>query len=46
MALCRGCEVYLRQMRETVERLGSIPTDSLSAEAEAALLAAFRGFRR
>lgn len=46
LQLCHGCEVYLRQMEETAERLGSIPTESLSREAEASLLAAFRGFRR
>ena len=46
LELCRGCEVYLHQMRETAERLGGIPAESLSPDAEAALLAAFRGFRR
>jgi hypothetical protein len=46
MALCHGCEVYVEQMRETSARLGAIPVDSLSPEAQSALLDAFRGFRR
>ena len=46
LGLCRGCEIYLQQMQETADRLGSIPTESLSPEAEQSLLAAFRGFRR
>ncbi|GAB7004688.1 zf-HC2 domain-containing protein [Nocardioides sp. AN3] len=44
--LCHGCEAYLRQMKETAARLGSIPVDSLSEDAQAVLLEAFRGFRR
>jgi anti-sigma factor RsiW len=43
--LCRGCEVYLRQMEETVARLGSIPVESLSPDAQSTLLEAFRDFR-
>jgi anti-sigma factor RsiW len=46
MGLCPGCEVYLRQMEETAARLGSIPVESLSPDAQSALLDAFRGFRR
>lgn len=45
MGLCHGCEVYLRQMEETAARLGSIPVESLSPDAQATLLDAFRGFR-
>ena len=33
-------------MQETATRLGSIPVDSLSAEAQTTLLGAFRDFRR
>ncbi len=43
---CSGCDRYLHQMEETAARLGSIPVDSLSAEAQATLIAAFRDFRR
>jgi anti-sigma factor RsiW len=44
--LCSGCDLYLHQMQETATRLGSIPVDSLSAEARTTLLGAFRDFRR
>jgi predicted anti-sigma-YlaC factor YlaD len=44
--LCHGCVVYLEQMQETAARLGSVPVESLSPEAQSALLEAFRGFRR
>ncbi len=46
LARCPGCETYLRQMEETVARLGAIPVESLSADAQSTLLNAFRGFRR
>ena len=46
MGLCPGCEVYLRQMEETAARLGTVPVESLSLEAQSALLDAFRDFRR
>ena len=46
MGHCHGCETYLLQMEETAARLGSIPTESLSSDAQSSLLEAFRGFRR
>jgi hypothetical protein len=46
VTLCPGCGVYLRQMEDTAARLGSVPLDSLSEEAQSTLLDAFRGFRR
>jgi hypothetical protein len=46
LGLCHGCVVYLEQMQETASRLGSIPVDSLSPEAQSTLLDAFRDFRR
>lgn len=46
MDLCPGCEAYVDQMRETVARLGHIPVDSLTPEAQATLLDAFRDFKR
>jgi hypothetical protein len=33
-------------MQETVSRLGEIPVESLSEEAQSVLLSAFRGVRR
>jgi len=46
LALCPGCDTYLSQMKETATRLGEIPVESLSAEAQSTLLSAFRDFRR
>ena len=46
LSLCHGCVVYLEQMQETAARLGSIPVESLSPDAQSTLLDAFRGFRR
>jgi hypothetical protein len=46
LSLCHGCVVYLEQMQETATRLGSIPVESLSPDAQTVLLDAFRGFRR
>ena len=42
---CDGCKVYLEQMRVTVSLLGHLPQTGLSPDAEAELLAAFRGWR-
>jgi anti-sigma factor RsiW len=45
IALCEGCTMYLRQMREMLELLGELTTDSISPQAEADLLAAFRDWK-
>jgi anti-sigma factor RsiW len=45
IAVCEGCTMYLRQMREMLEVLGELTTDSLSPQAEADLLAAFRDWK-
>ena len=39
---CPPCQVYLAQMRATISALGSVPVDTLSADAQDTLLAAFR----
>jgi anti-sigma factor RsiW len=46
LAGCEGCETYLDQMRATTAALGRVPADSLSEQAQADLVAAFRGYRR
>ena len=46
LAACEACTAYVEQMRETLELLGTVPVDTLSAEAQATLLDAFRDFRR
>jgi len=45
VAGCDGCEIYVRQMRETIVLVGSLPADALSGEAEDELRAAFRDWR-
>lgn len=40
--ICEPCGIYLEQMRSTIRTLGHVPLDSLSAEAKATLMAAFR----
>jgi anti-sigma factor RsiW len=45
IAGCENCSAYLRQMRETLALLGTLPADALSPEAEAELRAAFRDWR-
>ena len=42
---CDGCTMYLRQMREMLEVVGELATDSISPQAEADLLAAFRDWK-
>jgi anti-sigma factor RsiW len=44
LAVCLGCETYLDQMRVTIERLGEIPVETLSPQAQRTLLDAFRDF--
>jgi anti-sigma factor RsiW len=45
LAPCDGCTNYVEQMRRTVAALGRLPPESISREAEQALLAAFRGWK-
>ena len=44
LALCPGCDTYLDQMKTTIDRLGYVPVETLSDEAQAELVAAFRSF--
>ena len=45
MALCEGCERYLDQFRTTIDRLGTLPEETLSEPARDSLLSAFRHWR-
>lgn len=45
LEVCPHCRAYLEQMRHTIETLGSLDEQSLSAETRAGLLEAFRGWR-
>jgi predicted anti-sigma-YlaC factor YlaD len=42
LVICEGCRVYLAQMETTIRLTGRLRPDDLSAEAEYALLSAFR----
>jgi|tagenome__1003787_1003787.scaffolds.fasta_scaffold20961209_3 anti-sigma factor RsiW len=44
LAGCDACRVYVEQIRETIELLGHLPKDTLSAGTTASLIEAFRGF--
>ena len=46
LAACDACRAFMDQLRQTIRALGRLPEESLSPEARAALLAAFRGFSR
>jgi anti-sigma factor RsiW len=46
IAHCAGCQTYLEQMRATITATGTLAPESISPEAERALLDAFRGWRR
>jgi anti-sigma factor RsiW len=43
---CPACRRYLEQMRQTIGLLGRIPEETVSPEAEDALVQAFRGWAR
>jgi predicted anti-sigma-YlaC factor YlaD len=42
LGLCPGCSLYFEQMRRTIDQLGHVPVETLSAQAQDELLAAFR----
>jgi anti-sigma factor RsiW len=42
---CDACTAYVEQMRLTITALGHLPPESLSPEAKAEMLAAFRNWR-
>jgi anti-sigma factor RsiW len=44
LALCPGCRTYLDQMRATIRTLGQLGEESVSPEAKAELLRAFRSW--
>lgn len=44
--ICDGCGAYLDQMRRTLEIVGSLSEDSLPADSQTRLLAAFRDWHR
>ncbi|MGZ4357451.1 MAG: anti-sigma factor family protein [Gaiellaceae bacterium] len=46
LAACGNCAQYLEQIRQTIRVTGTLRPEDLSAEAEEALLKAFRSWRR
>jgi anti-sigma factor RsiW len=46
LAECGNCEIYLNQIRVTIELTGSLAPEALSPEAVQALLHAFRDWKR
>jgi anti-sigma factor RsiW len=46
LSACDACVLYVAQMRETLDLLGTVPVDTLSAEAQSTLLDAFRHLKR
>jgi anti-sigma factor RsiW len=44
LEICPYCVTYLEQMRETIETLGELSEESLTAKARDELLTAFRGW--
>ena len=45
MRLCPGCEHYLVQFRQTIDLIGELPEETVSAPARQQLLAAFADWR-
>ena len=46
LRVCDACTRYVEQMRETLDLLGTVPVDTISPEAQATLLHAFRDLQR
>ena len=46
IAGCDGCRTYLEQIRATIALTGTLAPEQLAPEAEAALLEAFRDWKR
>jgi anti-sigma factor RsiW len=46
LAACGNCQLYLAQMRTTIELVGGLTPADLSPDAERELLTAFRDWKR
>ena len=46
LVFCKGCSVYLKQMRDTLRVTGRLSEESMPAGAREDLLRAFRAFRK
>jgi anti-sigma factor RsiW len=45
LGLCDGCDIYVEQIRATIRALGTVPVATLSEDAQAELVRAFRDLR-
>ncbi len=45
LEICDGCEMYLEQMRQTINALGKLSEESIPAEAKEELIEAFRNWK-
>ena len=45
LTTCPYCQIYVDQMRQTINTLGHLPAEAIPPEALEALLAHFRGWR-
>jgi predicted anti-sigma-YlaC factor YlaD len=46
LATCRGCRVYIEQMRQTIRLTGTIAEDEVPPDVRGELLEAFRSWKR
>ncbi len=46
IGMCRHCRAYLRQMRGTIQALGSLPEEPVPPELREELLRRFRSWKR
>jgi anti-sigma factor RsiW len=46
LGLCDGCNIYVEQMRATIRALGGVSVSTLSQDAQADLVRAFRDLHR
>jgi anti-sigma factor RsiW len=46
LVYCRGCDVYVDQMRATLRLAGRLSEESLEPDARESLLVAFRGWKQ
>lgn len=46
LGACGGCRIYLHQMQQTIRSVGALREENVAADANQALLAAFRDWKR
>ncbi|MBV7335859.1 zf-HC2 domain-containing protein [Chloroflexi bacterium TSY] len=46
LASCEGCDIYLKQMEQTIRATGMLSEESISEPAKTRLLQAFRDWKK